>query len=163
MKTFARFIGSLIFFLAIAAQMGAQQGKPMVMKDASTSTYEKLDPTLPWISEYHAPVIYHIWWSEIARCEGLPVPWDKVAKVQYFQVNAPDFVPEDVPVVVLAVTYEEGQTFVAYPHIWNKTLIQHEAVHFLRLWAGDPNWTDHNPRYYERCGIVAAGTPFARW
>lgn len=159
LNKFAWFVGSLLFMLSVAAKLGAQQGRPPVMHGARTKNTEKLDPTLPWMSEYRAPFIYEVWWREIAACEGLPLPIEKVRRVQYFQVNAPDFIPDEVDAIVYAVTFDEGQSFIAYPYIWNKALIGHEALHLLRLWAGDPKWYDHNPRFYDRCGIRAMGVP----
>ena len=156
---YAWLAGFLILALPAFAKMGAQQGRAPVMPGAATNNAVKLDPSLPWVSEYAPPFIYEIWWREIAKCEGLPFPVERARQVQYFQVNAPDFIPGDVDAIVYAVTYEQGQTFVAYPYIWNKALVKHEFLHLLLMWAGDPKWYEHNPHFYDRCGVASVGVP----
>lgn len=156
-------IRRLILALALfAASASGQQGHPPVMLGASTENAEKLDPTLPWISEYKAPPIYYSWIQELAQCEGLPFNLDRVKKIQWFQVNGPDFIPFGVPYVVYGITYAEafdGQTYVAYSLIWNRQLVKHEALHSLLKMAGVPTWNEHDPRYFERCGIKTYGPP----
>lgn len=162
LKDFAWFLGFCILVLPAFAKLGAQQGHPPAMRTFASQNDEKLDPTIPWISEYQQPFIYQVWWAEIAQCEGLPLDPERARRVQFFQVNAPDFIPENVPAIVYAVTYGEaydGQTYVAYPYLWNKQLISHEMIHLLRKLAGDPNWMDHDPRYYGRCRMMSSGTP----
>lgn len=144
---------------AITKTCEAQQGRPPFMQTFQTRNEAKLDPSLPWMSEYRPPFIYQVWWREIADCEGLKIPPDSLKQVQYFQVNAPSFVPEDVPYVVYAVTYENGQTFVAEPYIWNESLVKHEFLHTLLRWAGDPLWYEHDPKRFMSCGLRIAGEP----
>lgn len=161
MKSLLRFIGQVLFFLAVASSMEAQQGHPMAIGSVRTEFDDKINPELPWVSEYAQPFIYQLWWSEIAQCEGLPLPVEKTRKVQFFQVNAPDFIPQDVDAVVYAVTYGQsydGQTYVAYPYLWNRLLIEHEMLHQLLMWWGDPLWFDHGPRF-ETCGLHTYGPP----
>lgn len=146
----------LIFCFARAGH--CQQGPPPVLTDVFTEFETKLNPSLDWISEYKAPPIYMQWWSELANCEGLPLPADSLRKVQYFQVNAPTFIPNGVDAIVYGVTYENDQTYVGYSWIWNRSLITHEALHLLLKWSGDPNWYDHGPRF-EQCGLRTYGPP----
>lgn len=159
LRAFAWFLGFCVLVLPSLAKLGAQQSPKPVVSNVATSNSKKLDPTLPWMSEYHAPFVYQLWWGEIAACEGLPLPLDKELAVQYYQVNGPDFIPDDLEIVVYAVTYDVDQTYVAYPYIWNKALVTHEAVHLLRLWAGDPRWWDHDPRFYGKCNLRSIGPP----
>lgn len=157
-----RFCGYVLLALVMPCAENtllSQQGAPPVMKSARTWNTVKLDLTLPWVSEYRPPFIYQVWWAELAGCEGLPLPMDSVRKVQYFQVNGPDFIPDDEQSIDFAVTYDVGQTFVAEPYIWNRALIKHEALHLLLMWAGDPKWFHHDPQFFDRCGVVSSGVP----
>jgi len=143
-------------------KLGAQQGHPPVMTEAWTKNEQRLDLSLPWMSEYAQPFIYQVWWSEIANCEGIPFNPDQTSKVQFFQVNGPDFIPGHTVAIVYAVTYGEafdGQVYVAEPYIWNKALVEHEMVHMLLKLAGDPRWDIHDPKLFERCGITTFGPP----
>lgn len=157
----------------------AQQGKPPTMHEFRVERPVKVDPSLDWLSEYRQPFIYQLWWQEIAACEGLPVPWEKVRRVQFFQVNAPSFLPKDVGAVVYAITYGDSrpdsirarvptpplgrfdsQVYIANTLIWNRAIVEHEALHLLRMWAGDPFWYDHSDVYYgARCRVPASGEP----
>lgn len=162
LREFAWFVGFCILVLPAFAKLGAQQGHPPVMKTFASQNDEKLNPNIPWMSEYRQPFIYQVWWAEIAQCEGLPLNPEQARRVQFFQVNAPDFIPEGVNAIVYAVTFGEvydGQTYVAYPFIWNKQLIEHEMLHLLRAWNGDPEWENHDPRFYARCNLKSAGEP----
>ena len=160
-REFLRWVGFLVLILpAITSRVAkGQQGPPPAMRSFETSTNVKLDPSLAWMSEYSQPFIYELWWAEIAACQGLSLDWEKVRKVQFFQVNAKHFVPDVTPASVLAITFGEGQIFVAYPYIWNRSLIEHEMLHLLLKLAGDPNWYLHNPWRYWRCGLVPSGEP----
>lgn len=159
---FAKYFIFAVFILPLVdkALLG-QQGRPMFMDRARTRYDYKVDPTLPWISEYRQPVIYQIWWQEIAACEGLPLDVRNVDHVQFFQVNAPDFIPKDMDAIVYAVTFgEQEQVYIANPYIWNRAIVEHEALHLIRKWAGDPYWYDHSPQFYgERCRVPSSGTP----
>lgn len=149
-----------VFLLpAISKTMLGQQGAKPVLTEVRTQNPYPLDPTLPWISEYKQPFIYQAWWFEIAACQHLPLDQVKAARVQFFQVNAPDFIPKDVDAIVLAITYDIGQVYVANPLIWNKALVQHEQTHLLLKWAGDPNWFRHDPRRFTACGLMIGGPP----
>lgn len=163
MKRLASFLKWAVFafvFLPILDKhLGAQQGRPPLVTSVQTDNEIKLDPKLGWISEYHAPFIYQLWWRQIADCEGLPLPADSLKKVQYFQVNEPDFIPDGVDAIVYAVTFEADQTFIAYPYIWNESLVKHEALHLLLRWKGDPNWYLHDPVRFSSCGLRIAGQP----
>lgn len=162
MKRLLWWLAALVMLVVPERCILAQQGHPMVMNRAATPNDEKLDPSIGWISEYQQPFIYQIWWAEIAECEGLPLDTERARHVQFFQVNAPEFIPPDVPAVVYAITYGEvyeGQIYVAFPYIWNKQLVSHEMLHELRLLAGDPNWADHDPRFYGQCHQKVSGEP----
>jgi hypothetical protein len=154
------FAWAVIGLLAVTCKVArGQQGPPPVMTSFRTQSTVKLDPSLGWMTEYSQPFIYELWWAEIAACEGLPLDWAKVRRVQFFQVNAPKFVPVDIEAVVLAITYDSDQVFIANPYIWNRSLVSHEMLHLLLKWAGDPTWYFHNPDRYARCGLRASGEP----
>lgn len=162
MRRLAWWLFALAFSVVPERCVQAQQGHPPIMHDFASQNDKKLDPTLPWMSEYHQPFIYQVWWNEIAQCEGLPLDPERARHVQFFQVNATDFIPEGVPAIVYAVTFGrvyDGQTYVAYPFIWNKQLIEHEMLHLLRAWNGDPQWDNHDPQFYARCNLKSAGEP----
>lgn len=162
MKALLRWLWFLLCLLpAITQKVEGQQGKEPAMREFRVESLNKSDPSLQWMSEYRQPFIYQIWWQEIAACEGLPLPWEKIRKVQFFQVNAPSFLPKDVGAVVYAVTYgDEEQVYIANPLIWNRAIVEHEVLHLLRMWAGDPTWFNHDPHWYgERCRVPASGEP----
>jgi hypothetical protein len=160
LRDLAWFVGFCILILpTLVSKLGAQQGPRPIVKQVATDNPIRLDPSLPWLSEYSAPFIYQKWWAEIAQCEGLPLPADSLRKVQYFQVNGPDFIPDDLDAVVFAVTYQNNQTYVSEPYIWNEALIKHEALHLLLKWAGDPTWYMHDPIRFLSCGLSIAGEP----
>lgn len=148
--------------LSIPTPSYGQQGHLPVMLGASTRNTDKVDPSLPWISEYKPPAIYYLWIQQLASCEGLPFDLERIRKVQYFQVNAPLFIPDGVDAVVYAVTFAEafdGQTYIGLTWVWNRALVSHEALHVLLKLAGDPRWYEHDPARFEKCGLHIYGPP----
>lgn len=154
-------IGALLGFLAATA--GAQD----VPKDIRTDLgAPPVQPLLPLVSQYAAPVVYEQWWREIAACEQLPLPPEHF-QVRFFAVNATRFVDLLRPqfgydifvkrIVVmwaLASSYlDDGSIFVAMPYKLERAAIAHEMLHHLMRWAGEP--AGHPPARFERsdCGV----------
>jgi len=103
------------WFSPLSGNSKRSRANSPLVKSVQTDNEVKLNPSLGWISEYHAPVIYQLWWREIADCEGLPLPLDSLRKVQYFQVNGPDFIPEGIDAIVYAVTFERTRRSLPIP------------------------------------------------
>lgn len=119
---------------------------------------------LAGIAEYKAPAEYAKWWVEIAECEKVPLPPDKIASTQFFAVNAFSFVisndTAEIKIPAMGRTSNPAnQIFVGFYHIWDVAVIKHEMLHLLLYWDGRFNPMDPHPvLYYNgdvgKCGVT---------
>lgn len=114
-------------------------------------------PTLDWIGLYDQPDQYSRWWQETAKCAGIPLPDSRIDSVQFYFVNAKDFVPTptDKPGrMAAAVTYAaKEQIFVSVFRIRDELGIKHEMMHQILYWWGEPDWDDDARSEFKRCGL----------
>lgn len=154
---------AFLFLVLPVVTAEGQQGPPAIIAVDTTLTQGALvNPSLPRISEYRPPAIYIEWVRAVAACEGLPFPEEKFRRVQFFQVNARDFYPprsDDAAYAATFATAYSGQVYVAYPLIWNRQIIGHEALHLLLYWSGDRKWYEHDYQRFTSCGLAIGGEP----
>jgi len=117
----------------------------------------KVNPSLPWVSEYDAPAIYTEWWKEIAACEHLILPVELEQAVHWVQVNANSFHvgPED-PNSTWGLTDAAKLTiYVAQGSVGDREVITHEMVHQLDYWQGVDQGEDwHLSDQFDKvCGL----------
>lgn len=144
----------LLGALCIASLAGAQERPEPIL------TFEpRADSTVPVVREFAAPPIYFKWWQEIADCEGLDLPLQRVGAIQFFEVLDTTFTPTGGNEDLGATVTEVSQVFLATPQVWNEQTVKHEMLHNILDWAGFDFGVYHPAEFFERCGLV----PWGHW
>lgn len=150
-------LAALMLLASCVVGVPAFAQKPPVLRLALHVV--KVEPLKAEIFPYSQPQIYNDWWQEIADCEGFELP-DGYEKVQFFAVNAEDFVPvAPFPMQTdYAATFPEaGQIFMSQPLIWSKKVVSHEMLHWI-LWQNGLDFGRYHPaEFFDICGLAPWG------
>lgn len=137
------------------------QGKPQHSLRASVRPNElvKVAPSLPWVAEYQAPLVYEEWGREIAACMHVRYPTEFVARLKWVAINSETFRTGIRPQYLLGLTDGENVTiYVAMPMQLTKTIIEHELAHLFDFYYGVDEGEDyHPPDVFENCGLHTHG------
>lgn len=106
------------------------------------------------VTEYSQPFIYSLWWSEIASCEGFPVPDSaEQATVQFFSVPSSYFALGQMRGMLAGTYAHEPSIYMGAPYVWDEGIVKHEMLHVILGWAGYEFQNFHPAEFFERCGI----------
>jgi hypothetical protein len=112
---------------------------------------------LDWVGLYEQLENYRGWWKETAACARVPLHSARVDSVQFYYVNAVDFLPTptDKPnAMVAAVSYAASeQIFLSVLHLKNEIVVKHEMMHQILYWWGEPDWNNDARVEFKRCGL----------
>jgi len=152
-----RFSGvGLLALLAFAPLSSPAQRPPIVASVRHANTMKKMQ-SLDWVGLYDQLEPYTRWWKETATCAGVPLHSARVDSVQFYYVNAADFLPTptDKPDhMVAAVTYAaREQIFLSVLHLRNESVVKHEMMHQVLYWWGEPDWDNDARIEFKRCGL----------
>lgn len=129
---------------------------PVVTSFRHANTAKKID-SLDWIGLYEQLEPYPRWWKETAACAGIPLPASRPDSVQFYYVNAPEFVPTPIEKgsrMVAGITYAASeQIYMSILRVRDRTTVKHEMLHQILYWWGETNWHDHTRPEFERCGL----------
>jgi len=153
-----KWVAGLMLTASVAYGQSDSTYKPLV-QNIRTVPGDSLSDNLPMVAQYKMPTVYLKWAKEIANCEGLlPLPDTLIKSIVYFEVNATDFQinDKDAPFPFLAVSVVvDGVMYVSVPHLLDKSVIEHEFLHFLLRLYGivQGNKDTHPVRYFGKCGV----------
>lgn len=147
LATFLKFAFFAIVLLPfIERECGAQEGPVLRLLRPDS------------IVAYAQPVIYAVWWQEIAECEGLDLPPQLARLVKFYEVKAQNFIPVGEQADLGATFPREMQIFLASPYVWNPKLVKHEMLHIL-LWVNGLNFGPYHPaEFFDVCGLAPWGS-----
>ena len=129
---------------------------PIVKSFRHANTVKKID-SLDWIGLYEQLEPYPRWWKETAGCAGIPLPASRPDSVQFYYINAPEFVPtpiEQGAKMVAGITYTSNeQIYLAVVRVRDQFTVKHEMLHQILYWWGEPDWHDDARPEFKRCGL----------
>jgi hypothetical protein len=148
----------LLALLAVAPSFVGAQRPPTVTSVRHSKPFKEV-LSLDWVGLYDQLEPYARWWKETASCAGIPLQVARVDSVQFYYVNAVDFLPAptDKPNrMVGAVTYAATeQIYVSILHLRDEIVVKHEMIHQILYWWGEPTWDNDARMEFERCGLQA--------
>jgi hypothetical protein len=113
--------------------------------------------SLPAYWEYGQPKIYAQWWTEIAKCEDLPLP-DSRKDVRFFEVNGKVFMPAGFMFWLDGATYPaSNEIYLTSLYVLDEAVVKHEMLHWLLWDAGFRLKSFHPIEMFETCGIHRTG------
>lgn len=123
--------------------------------DSLGNVPRKIEPRLPWVSEYSQPAIYAVWWEKIATCEKLILPVELAKAVHFVQINSETFTRGQHPEWLYGYTQPEALTiYLAQSVAHEYETVAHEMAHLLAYWNGIDTGLDyHPPDIFETCGL----------
>jgi hypothetical protein len=163
-RSYLKWVGFLIVVLpAITSKVAKGQQRPPAQHEAHPvgwAGFPVMEISIP-VTEYSAPFIYSLWWSEIAACQGAPMPDGQMQKsVQWFVVASNHFTLDDNQGGILAGTYPDAATiYMGQPYVFDEGTVKHEMLHMMLFWAGYRFKNFHPKELFERpdCGISIVG------
>jgi hypothetical protein len=146
---------------ALATRLEAQREPTMRASvrpnvDSTGSVPPKINPALPWVSEYQQPAIYAEWWKKIAACEHLILPVELTKAVHFVQINSETFTRGLKAEWLYGYTQPEaGLTiFIAQSVVNEYETVAHEMLHLIAYWNGLETGADyHPPDLFETCSL----------
>lgn len=123
--------------------------------DSLGNVPKKINPLLPWVSEYQQPPVYALWWKKIADCEHLILPVELSKAVKFVQINSETFTRGQRPEYLYGFTQPEVLTiYLAQSVVSEYETTAHEMSHMLLYWNGIEVGIDyHPPDVFESCGL----------
>jgi hypothetical protein len=138
-----------------APQLSAQ--RQAVVTSVRHSNTEKAVDKLDWVGLYDQLDPYRRWWKETADCISIPLPESRLDSVQFYFVNAPDFVPAptDKPSrVVVGVTYAASeQIYLSATRLRDERTVKHEMMHQILFWWGERDWDNDGRPEFKQCNL----------
>jgi hypothetical protein len=148
-------IGLLGLFAFTPTPSGAQ--RPPIVTSVRHANTVKDVPSLDWVGLYDQLEPYARWWKETATCAAVPLNGARVDSVQFYYINAADFLPTptDKPNrMVAAVTYAaREQIFLSVLHLRNEVVVKHEMMHQILYWWGESDWDNDARTEFKKCGL----------
>lgn len=148
-------LGLLGLFALMSTASDAQR-PPIVASVHHANTVKEI-PSLSWVGLYDQLAPYTRWWKETADCAGVPLHTARVDSVQFYYINAPDFLPAPTNKpnsMVAAVTYaSREQIYLSVLHLRNEIVVKHEMMHQILYWWGEPDWDSDGRAEFKRCGL----------
>jgi hypothetical protein len=145
----------LAAILSIPSLASAQ--RPPVITSVRHANTVKEILSLDWVGLYDQLESYARWWKETAACAGIPLPLSRPDSVQFYYVNAVDFlpIPTDKPDrMVAGVAYAaREQIFLSVLHLRNEIAVKHEMLHQLLFWWGEGDWDNDVRGEFLKCGL----------
>lgn len=134
---------------------GQDPDKHSIRSSVRPNDSTKVDPFMPWVSEYEAPAFYDKWWKEIAECEHLPYPGQLTKQIRWVEVNSHTFRLGRHIEYVYGFTDASALTiYIARDRITDWEIVKHEMVHQIHWWMGFDEGEDyHPPDYFENCNL----------
>lgn len=146
----------LMALLPFAPSLTRAQRPPAIASFRHANTVREI-LSLDWVGLYDQLEPYARWWKETATCARIPLHTARVDSVQFYYVNAADFLPSptDKPNrMVAAVTYAaREQMFLSVRHLRNEIVVKHEMMHQILYWWGEPDWDNDARIEFKRCGL----------
>ena len=150
-----RFLTAAMLGLVASTHLSAQR-PPAVTSFRHANTAKPI-ASLDWIGLYEQLEPYAAWWKATAACASIPLPAARTSSVQFYYVNAPDFlaIPTDKSDrMVVGVTYAASeQIYLSVLHLRDATAVKHEMLHQLLYWWGEKDWHDDARPEFKRCGL----------
>jgi hypothetical protein len=129
---------------------------PVVTSFRHANTVKRID-SLDWIGLYEQLEPYSRWWKETAACAGIPLPASRPDSVQFYYINAPEFVPAPIEKgnkMVAGITYAASeQIYISILRARDQITVKHEMLHQILYWWGETNWHDDARPEFRRCGL----------
>lgn len=145
--------------LSAPIQLSAQR-PPAVTSFRHASATKAID-TLDWVGLYEQLDPYARWWKETAACADIPLPASRTDSVQFYYINAPDFLPiptDKMDRMVAGVTYAANeQIYLSVLRLRDQTTVKHEMLHQILYWWGEKDWHDDARPEFKRCGLEKVG------
>jgi hypothetical protein len=150
-------IGVRLLALILLVPSLASPQRPPALTSVRHANAVKEIQSLDWVGLYEQLEPYARWWKETAACAGIPLPPSRPDSVQFYYVNAVDFVPmpTDKPDrMVAGVTYAaREQIFLSVLRLRNEVAVKHEMLHQILYWWGERDWHDDARAEFKRCGV----------
>ena len=146
----------LLVLILLIPSLASAQRPPVITSVRHANTVKEIQ-ALDWVGLYDQLEPYGRWWKETAACAGIPLPPSRPDSVQFYYVNAVDFVPTptDKPNrMVAGVTYAtREQIFLSVLCLRNEIAVKHEMLHQILFWWGEADWNNDARGEFLKCGL----------
>ena len=146
----------LLALIVLIPSLASAQRPPVITSVRHANTVKEIQ-SLDWVGLYDQLEPYARWWKETAACAGIPLPPSRPDSVQFYYVNAVDFVPvpTDKPDrMVAGVTYAaREQIFLSVLRLRNEITVKHEMLHEILFWWGERDWDNDARNEFMKCGL----------